>query len=140
MAINSQTTNDFKIIKTKDQMKINTLMPIKLIPFYKNELEAYQDNLQNNNLKVAWHHLERAHIIGQQYPVEHTFVHWKMLQFGFKIKSAKEVLGQIPRLLIGGVKSFVGQIPVGNTGGANVPPLKPMQIPTDIQKIINSSP
>jgi len=29
--------------------------------------------------------LERAHIIGQKYPYTHTFVHWKMLQFGFKI-------------------------------------------------------
>jgi hypothetical protein len=48
-----------------------------------------------------------------------------MLQFGIKIKSTNEVIGQIPRLLIGGVKSFVGHIPVGNTGGANVPPLKP---------------
>ena len=119
-------------------MKVNTKMPDNLKPFYQNELEAFKNNLQQNNLKVAWYHLERAHIIGQKYPYEHTFVHWKMLQFGFKIKSIKEVLGQIPRLLIGGVKSFVGHIPVGNTGGANVPPLKPMQIPTDIQKIMNS--
>ena len=119
-------------------MKVNTKMPDNLKPFYQNELKAFNDNLQQNNLKVAWYHLERAHIIGQKYPYEHTFVHWKMLQFGFKIKSTKEVFGQIPRLLIGGIKSFVGHIPVGNTGGANVPPLKPMQIPTDIQKIMNS--
>jgi hypothetical protein len=62
-----------------------------------------------------------------------------MLQFGIKIKSPKEVFGQIPRLLVGGVKSFVGSIPVGNTGGANVPPLKPMEIPKDLQEIINSN-
>lgn len=62
-----------------------------------------------------------------------------MVQFGFKIKSAKEILGQIPRLLVGGVKSFVGHIPIGNTGGANVPPLKPMEIPIDIQEILNSN-
>ncbi|MCY7327461.1 MAG: DUF3703 domain-containing protein [Saprospiraceae bacterium] len=35
-------------------------------------------------------------------------------------------MGQIPRLLVEGIKSFVGHIPVGNTGSANVPPLKPM--------------
>ena len=58
-----------------------------------------------------------------------------MLQFGIKIKSSKEIIGQIPRLLVGGVKSFVGHIPVGNTGGANVPPLKTMEIPEDIQEI-----
>jgi len=55
-----------------------------------------------------------------------------------KIKNTKEVLGQIPRLLVGGVKSFVGTIPVGNTGGANVPPLKSMDIPDDLQIIIKN--
>jgi hypothetical protein len=119
-------------------MKLNTIMPDKLKLFYNNELEAFMDNLQQDNLQIAWYHLERAHIIGQKYPYEHTFVHWKMLQFGFKIKSAKEVLGQIPRLIVGGIKSFVGHIPTGNTGGANVPPLKPMEIPKDLQEIINS--
>jgi hypothetical protein len=61
-----------------------------------------------------------------------------MLQFGIKIKSTKEILGQIPRLIFGGVKSFVGHIPIGNTGGANITPLKPMEIPNDIQQILNS--
>jgi len=59
-----------------------------------------------------------------------------MLKFGFKIKNRQEIIGQIPRLILGGVKSFVGKIPVGNTGGANVPPLKPMEIPEDLQKMI----
>jgi len=79
--------------------------------------------------------MERAHILGQRYPFTHSFVHWKMLQFGFKIKSPKEILGQIPRLLFGGVKSFVGKIPVGNPGGANVPPLKPFPIEKELQDI-----
>jgi hypothetical protein len=60
-----------------------------------------------------------------------------MLSFGISIKNTKEVLGQIPRLLLGGVKSFVGKIPAGNTGGANVPPLTPMEIPADLQIIIS---
>jgi hypothetical protein len=58
-----------------------------------------------------------------------------MLLFGFKIKSRKEILGQIPRLLIGGIKSFVGKVPIGNTGGANVPPLKPLPIAKEIRAI-----
>lgn len=118
-------------------IKFYTKMPSKLIPFYQKELGMVKDNLKQGNLQKSWLHLERAHIIGQKYPYEHTFVHWKMLQFGIKIKSSKEIVGQIPRLLVGGVKSFVGHIPVGNTGGANVPPLKAMDIPEDIQKILN---
>lgn len=58
-----------------------------------------------------------------------------MLQFGFEIKSVKEIFGQIPRLIFGGVKSFVGKIPVGNPGGANVPPLKPFPIEKELQEI-----
>ena len=42
-------------------------------------------------------------------------------------------------MLIGGIKSFVGKVPMGNTGGANVPPLQPMEIPTDLQEIINKN-
>ncbi|MEY4834413.1 DUF3703 domain-containing protein [Flavobacterium sp.] len=120
-------------------MEFNIKMPNKLIPFYQKELEAFKDNLEKDNLQNAWYHLERAHIIAQKFPCEHTFVHWKMLQFGIKIKSSKEIIGQIPRLLVGGVKSFVGQIPVGNTGGANVPPLKVIEIPEDIKEILNSN-
>lgn len=112
-------------------MKFYTSIPKSLKGYYDKELNGYDTEYSNGNLKNAWNHLERAHIIGQKYPYAHTCVHWKMLQFGFKIKSGKEILGQIPRLIFGGVKSFVGKIPVGNPGGANVPPLKPFPIEKD---------
>ena len=113
-------------------------MPGKLKPFFAQELEQAALNFSNHNLQQSWRHLERAHIIGQPYPYEHSLVHWKMLQFGISIKDTQEVLGQLPRLLVGSVKSFVGTIPVGNTGGANVPPLKPMEIPADLREIISA--
>jgi hypothetical protein len=118
-------------------MKVYIKMPDKITPYFDRELLLARFFLTSNNLENAWLHLERAHIIGQKYPFEHSLVHWKMLQFGIKIKSVREILGQLPRLLFGGVKSFVGHIPVGNTGGANVPPLKPMKTPTDLAKILN---
>ena len=89
-------------------MRFYTSIPKNLEPYYSLELNNYQIEYSNGNLKSAWYHLERAHIIGQKYPYAHTFVHWKMLQFGIKIKSRKEVIGQIPRLVFGGEKSFVG--------------------------------
>ena len=116
-------------------MKFNTTLPSELAPYYYAELEKYSVAYTAGNLESAWNHLERAHIMGQKYPYAHSFVHWRMLQFGFRIKSGKEILGQIPRLIFGGVKSFVGKIPVGNPGGANVPPLKPFPIASDIQEI-----
>ena len=120
-------------------MKFHTTIPKSLKPYYEKELSNYQSEYLNDNLKAAWNHLERAHIIGQKYPYAHSFVHWKMLQFGFKIKSGKEILGQIPRLFFGGVKSFVGKIPVGNPGGANVPPLKPFPIEEELHYIFRKA-
>jgi len=120
-------------------MKFYTSIPESLKPYYNAELEKYRNEYSNENLKTAWNHLERAHIIGQKYPYTHTFVHWKMLEFGIKIKSGKEIIGQIPRLIFGGVKSFVGKIPVGNPGGANVPPLKPFPLENELEKIFEKA-
>lgn len=111
-------------------------MPTGLVPFFTKELDDSAASFAQKNFQKSWRHLERAHIIGQPYPFEHTLAHWKMMQFAFKVKNTKEIIGQIPRLLVGGVKSFVGNIPVGNTGGANVPPLQPMEIPDDLKEII----
>lgn len=118
-------------------MKIYWKMPPDLRVYYLEELVKYKKEFVNENLSAAWYHLERAHILGQSWPREHNHVHWLMLNFGFHIKDTKEIVGQIPRLLVGGIKSFVGKIPVGNTGGANVPPLQAMEIPEDLAFLLN---
>lgn len=117
-------------------LNFNTYMPAVLQPYYRQELSDYKASFMARDYAKAWRHLERAHIIGQAWPYEHTYVHWQMLRFGLTIKNRHEVIGQLPRLLVGGVKSFVGKIPVGNTGGADVPPLKPMEIPEDLERIL----
>ena len=114
-------------------------MPNSLKPFYGLALKEYSANLKQGKLNQAWRNLERAHVIGQAYPFEHSYVHWKMLKFGIKIKSTKEIIGQIPRLLIGGVKSFIGKIPVGNTGGSNIAPLKSLPIEQDILELFKKA-
>ena len=120
-------------------MKFYTNMPTALKPFFENELKDFQKKLDVKNFQSAWKHLERAHIIGQKYPFSHNLVHWEMLKFGFIIKDFKEIVGQIPRLLFGGVKSFVGKVPIGNTGGANVPPLKKFPIQKDVLEIFKAA-
>lgn len=117
-------------------MKFYWSMPEGLQTAYHRELASYRQAMSATNLELAWRHLERAHILGQPWFVQHTQVHWLMLKFGIRIKNKKEILGQLPRLLVGGVKSFVGKIPTGNTGGANVPPLRSMEIPADLQEML----
>jgi hypothetical protein len=116
-------------------MKIYTKLPNRLKPYFQKELSYYRRAFAERQLHIAWEHLERAHILGQRYPYAHSYVHWKMLQFGFHIKSSREILGQIPRLIFGGVKSFVGKVPVGNPGGADVPALKPFPIDPQLRSV-----
>lgn len=114
-------------------------MPRTLTAYFDNELMDAEIAYKLKYYEQSWRHLERAHILGQPYPFAHTLVHWKMLKFGFKTKNIQEIIGQIPRLIFGGVKSFVGKVPTGNTGGANVPPLKPMEIPEDLMIFIRNA-
>lgn len=117
-------------------MKLYITIPNELKAHVNEELRLYKMAYDKKEPKVAWRHLERAHILGQQWPFQHTRVHWIMLLFAFRIKSMKEIVGQLPRLIFGGVKSFVGTVPLGNTGGSDIPALKPMEIPVDLQNIL----
>lgn len=118
---------------------MNWKMPPSIKGPYHQEIFKHYEYLNNKDYLNAWNCLERSHILGQSFPIEHTYSHWLMLKFGCRFRNIKEVLGQIPRLLVGGIKSFVGVIPLGNTGGANVSPLRPMAIPVDLQKILNKT-
>ena len=117
-------------------MKIKTVIPDGLKKHYNKELELYRISLLKGDLSKAWHHLERSHILGQSYPYEHSYSHWLMLKFGLRQKNLKEVLGQILRLAVGGWKSFIDHVPTGNTGGSDVPPLKRMKLPLDLEKVL----
>lgn len=119
-------------------MKFNTTIPHGLKGHYLKEIEQYRSYLQKNDLTRAWHHLERSHILGQSYPMEHSYTHWLMLKFGFCQRNIKEVFGQVIRLLVGGWKSFIDHVPLGNTGGSNVPPMKKMETPRDLTLILNN--
>ena len=120
-------------------MKFNTTLPSALRPYFEEELHEYEHVLKQGDLQKAWHHLERAHIIGQQYPFAHNHVHWKMLLFGIRVARVREVFGQLSRLFFGGVKSFVGKVPSCTIGGSSVPHIKPYPIPHDIQNLYTSA-
>lgn len=84
----------------------------------------------------AFRHLERAHVLGQASTYQHTRVHWLMLKHGFRERDAKEIAGQVLRIGGAATKTPLGIYPKGNTGGANVNPLKSMPIPDDLAAIL----
>ena len=112
-------------------------MPAVVRWHYRAEIIASKASYAVGDLPSEWYHLERAHILAQRWPREHNAVHWRMLMFGIRTKNAREIFGQLPRLVFGGVKSFVGTVPIGNTGGADVPALKPMEMPLDLRVVLN---
>jgi hypothetical protein len=90
---------------------------------------------KKNELDSAFFHLERAHILGQSYIIPHTKSHVWMLKVGFKKQSFKDIFGQVTRIIAAILFSKVW-VPLGNTGGTNVNPLKPMPIPEDLKNIL----
>jgi hypothetical protein len=103
------------------------------------EIDMASILLQKNELESAFHHLERAHILGQAITMEHTRVHWLMLKLGWKKKDWLEIFGQMLRIVGASTKTPFGIYPTGNTGGANVSPFKPLPIADELQKLINEA-
>jgi len=84
-------------------------------------------------------HLERAHILSQPFAVPHIRTHAAMLSYGFRHRDRREITGQVARLLVAGPGSAMGRYPLGNTGGADVSAVEPMDIPSDLRAVLTSS-
>jgi len=64
--------------------------------------------------------LERAHLLSQPFPGPHVYVHWLMFRLAFRHGVYKEVLGQIPRLILAMPGSWLGKAPKGNVGSTKM--------------------
>lgn len=127
------------IFEKRYDMKFNIKIPVSLRKAYMEEIRQYHSAMEAGRPESAWRHLERSHIIGQSYPVEHSYSHWLMLKFGLRQQKAKEVFAQILRLLVGGWKSFIDHVPLGNTGGSDIPPMRRLPLPDDISLLLRET-
>ncbi|WP_332309344.1 DUF3703 domain-containing protein [Pseudomarimonas arenosa] len=92
---------------------------------------------RTGDLNLAFHHLERSHILGQRHTWLHVRSHLGMGWVGWLRSDAGELLGQAMRVLAALLFSSIW-VPAGNTGGANVNPFKPMSIPPDLADILRA--
>jgi hypothetical protein len=83
-----------------------------------------------------WRHLERAHIISQPSVQLHVRSHVHMLGFAIRHPDGRELVGQLLRLAVAAPASATRRYPAGNTGGANVPATRPMEIPEDLRSLL----
>jgi hypothetical protein len=103
---------------------------------YDAEMTAAAKQYYAGDLRLTFSHLERAHILGQSFSIEHARTHWWMLKGGWRRRDCIEIAGQIPRI-VGSLLFSRMWVPIGNTGGARVPPFKSMPIPTDLQTLLD---
>lgn len=111
----------------------------RIRPDVERELEAARIARRLGNAAAAFSRLERAHVLGQASTLLHVRVHWHMLVWGLRERSAREVLGQGLRIAGAALMTPLGRVPWGNTGGANVSPFRPMPVPSDLQQAIDAA-
>lgn len=105
-------------------------------PYVEAEVTSAKWYMNSGDVRAAFFHLERAHILGQESTVIHAQIHWKMLLWGLQQRDAQEVVGQIFRIIGALTKTAIGWVPEGNTGGSRVSPFQTMQIPLDLRRAI----
>jgi hypothetical protein len=103
---------------------------------FEREAAAARAAYVDADLDRAFALLERAHILGQPWAGAHNWTHWMMLKIGWRRADMREVRGQLIRLAAGGFLSLLNKLPVGNTGGANVPATKPLPLPEDLRSLV----
>ena len=106
--------------------------------------EAFDREWQNSraardagDFNAAFHHLERAHILGQRSTRLHVRSHVGMLGIAWQRRDLPEITGQLTRIVAAALFSRLW-VPVGNTGGANVSATRPMPVPPDLQAILDA--
>lgn len=109
----------------------------RLAVAFDQEWESARVARRDGDLDLAFHHLERAHILGQRLTWRHVRSHVGMLWIGWLRSDAREIFGQVLRILAAAMFSRIW-VPAGNTGGANVSPIKPMPVPPDLQGLLDA--
>ena len=114
-------------------------MNVALRHAYDRELSAARAATTAGEVDVAFHHLERAHILSQCHTLQHVHVHWLMLRLGAATGAWREVAGQATRVVAAAVFSRVW-VPIGNTGRAGVSAIRRMPIPADLRGVLPRDP
>ena len=103
------------------------------------ELEAARTAEVKGNSRLAFSHLERAHILGQRSTRLHVLTHWRMMCWGLRQRQCSEVFGQFWRIIGAALSTAIGLVPAGNTGGANVNGFRKMPVSAELQAIIDAA-
>ena len=113
-------------------------MKPRLRAAFESELGRADALRRAGDLDGAFRHLERAHILGQQYAAPHVRTHVAMLRIGVQRRDLREIAGQLVRIPAAAIGSAIGVAPGGNTGGASVGLFARMEIPPDLKALLDA--
>ncbi|HYN35045.1 MAG TPA: DUF3703 domain-containing protein [Ilumatobacteraceae bacterium] len=78
-------------------------------------------------------------MLSQPWAWWHIRVHSAMFAAGVRERDAREVWGQLVRLVVAGPGSLTRRYPIGNTGRARVPATQPMPIPHELAELLDNA-
>lgn len=111
----------------------------RIHPFIQTELRAARLARAGGDAAAEFNCLERAHVLAQSDTLLHVRVHASMLLWGLRQRSAREVFGQLVRIVGAATKTVIGLVPHGNTGGTNVGAIRRMPIAPELQRLIDAA-
>ena len=111
----------------------------RIRPAVEAELDAARCAEQLGDAEAAFRYLERAHVLGQPSTRLHTRVHWLMLRWAMRQRDVSEVVGQVFRIAAAAMKTAIGWLPDGNTGGTSVGAFRPMPVAPELQRLIDAA-
>lgn len=104
---------------------------------YEAALARAREARADGDLDAALLALERAHILGQRHLVPHIATHVHMLRVGLARSDAREVRGQVTRLLATVPGWLTGWVPKGNPGSVRVSAVAPMPLTGDLAELLH---
>jgi hypothetical protein len=87
---------------------------------------------------TAWAALSTAHILSQPWAGPHVRSHLAMLGQAVKQRDVGEVLAQVLRTTVAAPGSWVGRIPVGNTGRGDMALMATQAVPPDLAALLEA--
>jgi len=108
----------------------------KIKNYFLQEIQNSKNAISNQNIVDAWNSLERAHILGQCFWKEHLYVHVLMFILSLRTFNIRELVGQVPRLILAAPGSILNKAPIGNVGTTRVGIFQEMIIPDELKQIL----
>lgn len=104
---------------------------------YRIEINGFRVARDAADARVAWYHLERAHIVAQSFLRLHLSSHFEMMKFAFAQRDHREMIGQLLRIALVPLGALTRRLPKGNTGRAGVSAFRPMPVPSDLRRLVD---